>query len=639
MIVDVHKYLIYGVKYDLDEFFEKAQKAGFIEFISSVKKKVAITPAMQNLLSAIKVLKKRPVKSMPESSVPLAPEVIADHVVHASEALERLFEEERMLQAEISRISVFGNFLPEDIAFIEREGKRYLQFFCMKTSRADEIVLPPEMIYIGTEYDLDYFVAINKERKSYPGMIELIIEKPLGYIESHLQVVKEQIAKFEHELKNYTAYLDLLKNELVVKMNEYHLASAKKEIIHPMGESLFAVEAWIPDTKVKSMHALIGQLGVSFEEIKIEEKDFKPTYMENKGFGLIGEDIVNIYDIPSATDKDPSRWVFWLFALFFAMIVADAGYGLVYLALSLFIKFKFPRLTGFGKRFVSLMITLSLFCIGWGVFTASFFGVEIGPNNPYRKFSPLHYLAQKKAEYHMAQKDDVYEAYLHQFPDIANAKDGHDFLLLASIKEPDGKIKYEALNDFYDNILMEISLVVGMIHVILAFMRYLLRNWAGAGWILFIIGGYLFFPSILKATTMLNFLGIISKPVGYKLGEQLIYGGIALAILLAFIQKKMGGLHEIMNVIQIFADVLSYLRLYALALAGMIMASTFNDMGLDIGLGVGFLIIFVGHAINIVIGIMGGVIHGLRLNFLEWYHYCFEGGGKKFNPLRLLKRS
>ena len=51
---------------------------------------------------------------------------------------------------------------------------------------------------------------------------------------------------------------------------------------------------------------------------------------------------------------------------------------------------------------------------------------------------------------------------------------------------------------------------------------------------------------------------------------------------------------------------------------------------------IGVIVMIVGHAINFSLGIMGGVIHGLRLNFIEWYHYSFQGDGKLFNPLRLL---
>ena len=94
----------------------------------------------------------------------------------------------------------------------------------------------------------------------------------------------------------------------------------------------------------------------------------------------------------------------------------------------------------------------------------------------------------------------------------------------------------------------------------------------------------------------------------------------------------------ILNVVQVFSDVLSYLRLYALSLAGMIMADTFNTMGLQLNFFGGILIIIFGHITNIGLSTMGATIHSLRLNFLEWYHYSWEGGGRLFNPL-CLRRS
>jgi V/A-type H+-transporting ATPase subunit I len=151
------------------------------------------------------------------------------------------------------------------------------------------------------------------------------------------------------------------------------------------------------------------------------------------------------------------------------------------------------------------------------------------------------------------------------------------------------------------------------------------------------IGGYLFIPSILNATTILEFMGVISKPVAAALGQQCLYGGLSFALVSAVIQHRLKGLGEIANMVQVFADVLSYLRLYALSLAGAIMASTFNQEGSALGLFVGFIVILAGHVVNMQLALMGGVIHGLRLNFLEWYHYCFDGGGRLFKPLKKLK--
>ena len=319
------------------------------------------------------------------------------------------------------------------------------------------------------------------------------------------------------------------------------------------------------------------------------------------------------------------------------MIVADAGYGLIYLGLGLFLKWKFKKAHGFLKRFIKLILILSTCCVIWGAMTASFFGVEIGPNNPYRKFSFIHYMARKKAEYHLEKKDDVYEEYVHMFPKVANATDGHQFLV-DTAHEVDGQTVYQALKDFYDSILLELSLFIGMIHISLSFIRCMTRNWTGVGWILFMVGGYLYFPSFLEATSFLHFLGVVSKPMAAYVGEQLLYIGLgAVFVISLLMKKKWGSLHELTNAIQVFADVLSYLRLYALALAGMIMAETFNELGVKAGIVGGVFIILIGHLTNMTLVIMSGVIHGLRLNFLEWYHYSFEGGGRKFNPLRIRK--
>ncbi len=639
MIVDVYKYLIFGVKAEMDRFFELAQRAGFLEFIGiSHKKSLELTEDIKSILAAIKIAKRYPThphEAPPNLKDPLD---LSEKIVSLNTQLEQLRDEERVLTAEISRIAAFGDFSQKQKEQIEKEGKRVFQFFCMKSDLARETVLPPEVIYVGTEYDLDYFVAINKERTQYPKMIEILIDRPVGQLREKLLAVRAQLAQEETELRQCANALELLQEGLALLLNEFHLRLVKYDAAFPIaGEAMCIIEAWVPVNRVKALHGLISGLEVGAERIEIEPTDQIPTCMENKSIGKMGEDLVHIYDTPAPTDKDPSSWVMIFFTIFFAMIISDAGYGLIYLLIAIYLKFKFPKLVGAGKRYIKLFFILSISCILWGVLIASYFGVEIGPDNPLRKTSFLHFLAVKKAEYHIEQKDDVLAEWEKNYPAVATATDGHDFLVKATKLTEKNELKYEALEEFYDNILMEASLMMGVIHLSLSFLRYIRRNLAGIGWIIFMIGGYLYFPSMINATTSINFLGIVSKSFAHAWGLQFIYAGMIAAFLFSFIQKKWGAFHEIMNVVQVFSDVLSYLRLYALALAGMIMANTFNEMGSNLGLFGGVLIIIFGHLVNLSLSTMGGVIHSLRLNFLEWYHYSFEGGGRLFNPLRLRK--
>lgn len=636
MIVDVRKYLIFGSKEEIDRFFPLAQRAGFLEFIGASRKKALETPpAAKDLLLAVKILRKHIAEGKPyEVDLTSPPEAIAATVLRLQADLDRLSEEERLLIIEISRISIFGDFSLEDIHFLERTGKRFLQYFCMKSDLAHEKTMPAEVIYVGTEYDLDYFVAVNHELKQYPDMIEIQIPHPVGELKQRLHHVRLEKERSEHSLHLYAQAEPLLLQGIADLLNDYHLELAKNDVLFPLGgeQPLFVVEAWVPKSRIASLAALVSHLEVQCEEIAVGEGELVPTCMENKGIAKVGEDLVLLYDTPSKKDLDPSIFVLGFFAFFFALIVSDAAYGLVYLAIGLFLKWKYPYFIGTKKRLIKLLCILGGASVIWGVLTASFFGIEFSPEHTLRKGSVLSYLSMKKADYHMAEKDDVYEEYLRDYPQVSTAGGGWDFLLLV---EKEGT--YPALSDFSNDILLEFSLLIGIVHIGLGLLRYLARNYAGAGWVLFLIGGYLYFPSQVHATTLVNFMGWISKPVAYAYGLKILLAGIALAFILAFVQRRFLAFFELIHVTQIFSDVLSYLRLYALALAGLIMAHSFNHFAAEAGLFAGLFYLVVGHTINITMSTLAGVIHGLRLNFLEWYHYCFEGEGRLFNPLRKIK--
>jgi V/A-type H+-transporting ATPase subunit I len=638
MIVDIEKYLIFGNRAELDQFFSLAQRAGFLEFIGTSRRKALELPqSAKTFLSAIRIAKHYPIHPLEAPSTDLSIDKIAEKIVAMKAEEESFYEEERVLVAEIARISAFGDFSREELDRLEIETKRSFQFYCMKSDLVAEVSLPSELIHVGTEYDLDYFVAINEERKQYPKMIEILIDQPVGKLRERLQVLREDIAKIESDIRTFSNYLPDLQSGLIEDLNAHHLQLAKHNATLSLNNGLFAIEAWVPSTRVKSLFGLLSDLNVDAERISVEKRDQIPTYLENTGTAKIGEDILHIFDTPSHKDTDPSMWVLVFFSLFFSMIIADAGYGFIFLMISLLLRSKFPNLQGVKRRMVRLSIILSTCSILWGVITASYFGIALSPNNPIQKVSLLSFLVKQKADYHLDVKDDVYEEVLNDYPAIAYAKNGEEVLLEAT-KVVDGDRTYPVFEEFSDNVLLEFSFLIGILHISLSFFRYLGRNWSGLGWVFSIVGGYLYFPSIINATVLVNFMGWIPKPEAYFWGVRLIVGGVFLAFILALIQKKWGAFQELLHSIQIFADILSYLRLYALALGSMVMAHTFNDaLGINPGIVVTILLIIFGHATNIAICLMGSVVHGLRLNFLEWFHYSFEGGGRLFNPLRLNK--
>lgn len=637
MRIDVKKYLFFGARSSLEDFFREAQDLGIIQFIDPSQRKIKEVPRdINRIQQAIRVLHGFPTMEQLEIDDYDKADELAREICDLYNSIEALREERRELRQEIARVEVFGDFSPEDVAYIERESGRVVQFYCAKRHAKVSLKEEDDVLFVGSEHGLDYFVAFNKARRSVPGMLEMLIEKPLQELRQRYQAISGDIHLREEKLRTYANRDTFLHEALLNRHNEYSLQLAKGCSRDCVEATTFYVEGWAPVNKTKKLHDLIHHHAVESEEIAVEERDRIPTCLHNEGFSRIGEDLVHIYDTPSIEDRDPSPWVLWAFSLFFAMILGDGGYGALFLIGALALRFKNPRPSPGTKRFVTLATLLSLSCIVWGLLTNSFFGLKIAPDHPVMSVSLVQRAVEAKADYHLEKKDETYFEWVKKFPAVLSANDYQEFLDGAAT-ELDGRTRYVMRDTFYDNVMMELALLVGVIHICLSFMRSLDKHWAGIGWIAALIGGYLYFAAYLDATSMLHYVCGMDKAVSATAGFELMAGGIAVACVLAIFQHKLSGVLEILSIIQIFSDVLSYLRLYALGLAGSMVSSTFNQMGASITVVAGALVIIFGHVVNIALSIMGGVIHGLRLNFLEWYHYSFEGGGFLFKPLKLDK--
>jgi V/A-type H+/Na+-transporting ATPase subunit I len=643
MRYDVKKFLFIGLEKERVQFFQHAQEAGIVHFIDMQPSKTRAKPSVYSessfkIQKAIKIVRGLPIAPQEEVDEYEIADGLVQKIIGLKEHLEALYEEERLLNLEMSRVAIFGDFSLEEVQKIEREGHRVLQFFAAKFGHAESAPVPENLIYIGSDHGLDYFVAINKVRTQYPKMIEMLIDRPYGELKKRYQEVQQEIRASDQRLKGYAKYNRFLHHAFIYSLNKTNLEQAKGYVQFPLEEGeLFVVEGWVPVNKIKELYQFAEELKVYIEEIHIEEKDQVPTSLQNQGAARIGQDILTIYDTPSPADRDPSLWVLVFFSLFFSMIIGDGGYGLILLLIALYIRYKHQGLQNVKKRVLDLVTILAFCCIAWGVMTTSFFGITFAPDNPIRKVSLMSWLVEKKVEYHIALKDDVYQEWVKKYPQVAEVKDPTEFLIEASHKSASGQVSYEVYNKFSDNIMMEFALFIGVLHIILSMGRYLDRNPQNLGWIIFLIGAYLYAPSFLHAASFVNYALGVNPATAAANGLYLIYIGVGLAVVIALFKHHWFGILEASVVIQIFADVLSYLRLYALGLAGSLLTATMNDLAAGVPIVFGILILLLGHCVNLVLCIMGGVIHGLRLNFLEWYHWSFEGGGKIFNPLRKLK--
>jgi V/A-type H+-transporting ATPase subunit I len=201
-----------------------------------------------------------------------------------------------------------------------------------------------------------------------------------------------------------------------------------------------------------------------------------------------------------------------------------------------------------------------------------------------------------------------------------------------------GQAKLLDVNNF--DAMMIISVVIGASHIALANGIVAVRNWGTPlawvhlGWITAIAGSLSLWLAAGNSSI-------------WTVGEALVALGLATVFLFSSsrpvdsftnLALRLGdGLRGWTRVTKAFGDILSYLRLFALGLASAMLALTFNQIGQGviealpgIGLLLGGLIILVGHTLNLGLAMMSGVIHGLRLNFIEFYGWGLSEEGYPF---------
>jgi V/A-type H+-transporting ATPase subunit I len=631
MIIPCEKVLFIGTSVDLVSFLEKAQSIGQIQFQSIDQKKMRVmSSAAEDTLHALRILRRQvPVVQYKNDIVPRYE--LVEKIIYLQDRFDRIVEAKKVLLNEIDRISPYGNVDLEIVSAIQDSTKHVVQFFFKKNKKEIAQDILNHLIFAGSESGIEYFVYIGPVRLKATGLDEMTMEYSLDTLKERYQSLQKEELRIEAELKEMAHYLGLLEEYLDELLDHDDIRYARTQAMDILGASLFAIEGWVPSNREEWKQSLEG-LNVLVEHVRIKENETPPTYMENAGFKKIGEDLVGVYDVPSIHDKDPSLYILIFFALFFAFIVADAGYGFIFLILTTLLHFLIKNAQGLTKRLIRLGFILSSSCMVWGFLTASYFSIKLPADHFLTKASMIYQIAKTKIAYQIEIKGAAYLDWLHQYPQLTGQTDPEQFLM-QGVKVIDGKVNYILQEELFFSILLELSLVIGVIHICLSLIRSIRTNLGSLGWVLFVIGAFLYFPSYLKTQTLLNEYKIVSVENASIFGLQLIGIGIGFATVVAIFRRGIGGLSELTHAVQVFADVISYVRLYALGLTGIILAATFNQFAADWGYIVGLLILVCGHALNLMVAIMGGTVHGLRLNFLEWYRHCFEGGGKLFSPL------
>lgn len=424
------------------------------------------------------------------------------------------------------------------------------------------------------------FKAFDYEKKELP-------KDYLCHLKAQLKKATAQKEACLATLKASKVALDSLKMQVDYLLNRSSRQSSKGSLLSTT--HLVALEGWIEEDQFEPLKVALteqfnGQILLQVTDISKNEWEKVPTKLSNAPLMEPFELVTEMYALPKYGETDPTPFVSFFYFLFFGMMVADIGYGLVLFLGTSFALRQFHVKPSMAKslRFFRL---LGVSVVLWGAIYGSFFGFEL----------PFSVLSTRR--------------------DIMS--------------------------------ILVLSVLFGFITILTGLWFSGQKHWrlkdygqayhSGFAWILILLG--LAFLVLGKTVSNLSFLIEAGKWLA-------LLNAIGILIVSLFSSKKLtgliSGLFNLYNISSYVGDLVSFTRLMALGLAGASMGSAFN---LIVSLfpplvrfSIGLVIFLILHAVNMSLSFLSGYVHSARLIFVEFFGKFYEGGGFSFRPLKPVER-
>ena len=447
-----------------------------------------------------------------------------------------------------------------------------------------------------------WFVAVAPKGEAYSFPVQEVAAPEITSAEaaSDIARIKTEITDCKAGLLNAKDYIPAIKetcNSDLVELDRY----LAKEAGEGAAEDMITVfTGFAPVENDAELVEAFDKMGVLYIKEDAAQEDNPPIKLRNNWFTRQFECFTEMYGMPVYSEFDPTPILAPFYLLFFAMCLGDAGYGIVLLIFGLMLNkgwLKVGMFDGLGN----IIALLGAGTMVVGTVLGTFFGIGM----------------------HDAS----------WVPEWMKS-----LMIVGDVDVPGVGVL---------NIQMLLAMGIGIFHICVAMtvkaVCYTKRfgwkeNIATWGWLILIVGGVL---------TGLLALGKLLSPEAIKWALIIIGAVSALAI---YIFNTPGrnplvnvgaGLWDTYNMATgILGDVLSYLRLFALGLAGGMLGQAFNNLALSVKgdavmTWVPFvLILIVGHVINILLSSLGAFVHPMRLTFMEYFKNAgYEGKGSSYNPL------
>lgn len=417
-------------------------------------------------------------------------------------------------------------------------------------------------------------------------------EAPSVELEKNLkaqQAVVDAKKKVLDDLQEEKDLLRKLQLSAEVTYNELQKEQAKNGLVN--GQHVFVLQGWLTTKAVDDVEVQLkeklGEGEYVFLPLEIAEEEYEevPTVLENNAFLQPFENLTEMYGLPKYGELDPTPYTAPFYLVFFGMMAADLGYGAL-LWLGTFIMLKFFHFDKGMNRNLKFFHLLSYPVMIWGIIFGSAFGADL-------PFQPLS-----------LSKDLITIMILSIIFGVIQIMVGLSLGAYSNLKK-------KAYVDAYTSHLGWLAIITGIILYVLGSMVL------NISWI----------ATIGSSIAIIAAVAIVVVTV---LSSENKWGGLA------------SGLYNLYGISGYVADVVSYTRLMALAVSGGSIASAFNML-------VGFLppiarftagifLIVALQGLNIFLSFLGAYVHGLRLQFVEFFGKFYDGGGHALKPFKTYEK-
>jgi V/A-type H+-transporting ATPase subunit I len=586
-IVPLVKVTLYGPAAEKDAVLDGLQSLGCLhlnDLRPSAAEGIEPEHSYHDAREALQYLRDSPVRRRAlRQSDTVDIQAVVKEALDVRDRSRALAEEREQQHKWIAEVEPWGDFeLPEWAT----EGALRFWFYVVphpKVRCLDAITLPWRVV--ARDHRFAYVVVVAGEQPTNMPVLPVPFEpRSLAKLRKRLGQVERELEELDYKRIGLTLYTDVLSEAL--DETDDRVARQQAALRALERDQLFAVQGWAPERRAPSLRQFAADHRLALTIEPPSPQDNPPTLLDNPPALRGGEDLVEFYMTPAYRLWDPSKAVFFAFAVFFAMIVSDAGYALILGAILLAMWRRMGRTaSGLGLR--KVMLALVIASIVYGVLVGTYFGV--GP--PAGSWlASLHVLDANNQTLMMWIAIGVGAAHLIYANLVTAWRRRHSATALSS--------------------LAWVAVILGGVCVGLGKSYPKLSSLASLGLWALALGGLL----ILLFTS--------ERPL--SLAPAQVFG------------RLVDGLKGLTALSKAFGDSLSYLRLFALGLASIKLAEAFNGLAASsfasrgVGLLLGLLVLLVGHSINFAMGIMSGVVHSLRLNLIEFFNWSLPEEGEPF---------